>query len=138
MKPQRRALEMCSSHHFTDPVDDLTCCRHKCLGSEIPLCVKERFESTEGDVEVFLFPQEWLDQQLIPSFDVVEAVPMEMSEMYYRLLRHESILATPHGESLTKCRECLLQKIRTLQCIFPRDKPRDRVLNTKQQATPFY
>lgn len=110
MKPQRRALEMCSSHHFTDPVDDLTCCRHKCLVRETPPSVKERFESTEGDVEAFLFPQEWLDQQLMASFDVAEPVPMEMSEMYDRLLRHESILATPHEESLTKCREFLLQK----------------------------
>ena len=85
MKPQRRALEMCSSHHFTEPVDDLTCCRHKCFGSKTPSSVKERFDSTEGDVEAFLFPQEWLDQQSQSSFDVAEPVPMEMSEMYDRL-----------------------------------------------------
>ena len=101
---------MCSSHHFTGPVDDLTCSRHKFLGSETPPSVKEHFESIEGDVEAFLFPQEWLDQQLQSSFDVAEPVPMEMSEMYNRLLRHEFILATPHEESLTKCREFLLQK----------------------------
>ena len=101
---------MCSSHHFTEPVDDLTCCRHKCLGSETPPSVKERFDSTEGDVKAFLFPQEWLDQQSQSSFDVAEPVPMEMSEMYDRLLRHESILATPPEEALTKCRKFLLQK----------------------------
>ena len=94
MKPQRRALEMCSSHHFTDPVDDFTCCRHKCLASETPPSVKECFESIEDNFKAFLFPQEWLDQQLQSSFDVAEPVPMEMSEMYDRLLRHESILAT--------------------------------------------
>lgn len=109
MKPQRKALEMCSSHHLTDPVDDLTCCRHKCFTNETPLSVKERFESIVGDVEAFLFPQDWLDQQLQASFDVAEPVPMEMSEMYDRLMRHESILANPQ-ESLTKCREFLLQK----------------------------
>ena len=26
MRPQRRALEMCFSHHFVDLIDDLTCC----------------------------------------------------------------------------------------------------------------
>ena len=110
MKPPRRALEMCSSHHLTDPVDNLTCCRQKCFSNETPLSVKERFESTEGDVEAFLFPQDWLDQQLQASFEVAGPVPMEMSEMYDRLMRHESILATPHEEALTKCREFLLEK----------------------------
>jgi len=110
MKPQRRALEMCSSHHLTDSADDLTCCRHKCFSSQTLLSVKERFENIEEDVEAFLFSGDWLDQQLEASFDVVEPVPMEMSEMYDRLMSHESILATPQEESYTKCREFLLQK----------------------------
>lgn len=139
MKPQRRVLEMCSSHHLTDPVDDLTCCRHKCFTDEMPLSVKERFESIVGDVEAFLFPQDWLDQQLQASFDVTEPVPMEMSEMYDRLMRHESILANPQPESHKMLRVFVAKKsIEPFECIFRREKPRDRVLNngeSQQQAT---
>lgn len=122
MKPHRRALEMCSSHHFTDPVDDLTCCRHKCLGSKTPPSVKEHFESTEGDVEAFLFPQEWLDQQLQSSFHVAEPVPMEMLEMYDCLLQDESILATPHGESLNPSNAFFKEKNRAIEDLTPNNK----------------
>lgn len=110
MKPPRSAVETCISRHLCAPQDDLSCCRRKRFDSETFLIVKERFEDLEEDHESFSFPQELLDQRVQECFEVSEPVPMEMCELYDRLIRHESILAVPPEESLVQSSEFLLCK----------------------------
>ena len=92
MKPPRRAVEMCISRHLCAPQNDLSCCHRNRFDSKE---FQERFEDLEEDHELFSFPQELLDQRVQECFKVSEPVPMEMCELYDRLIRHQSILAVP-------------------------------------------
>ena len=108
MKPQQKALETCTSRHLSAPVEDLSCCRHKRFGDKTLLTVKDRFQDVEEDDVHFSFPSEIQDgrvRALLEDDDV--DVPMDLMEMYSRLLAHESSLATPPAECYTKCQDFL-------------------------------
>ena len=106
MKPQQKAVETCTSCHLSVAVDDFSCCRHKRFSDETLLVVKDRFQDVEEDDVHFSFPSELQDGPVRALFEDVD-VPMDMMEIYSRLLAHESSLATPPAECMTKCQEFL-------------------------------
>ncbi|KAJ7350134.1 hypothetical protein OS493_038316 [Desmophyllum pertusum] len=109
LKPQRKAVDICTSQHLNAPVADLSCCRNKSFNDDTLLSVKDRgFQDCEEDDEPFTFPSELLDGPVLASFeDESIAIPMELLEIYQQLLSHESILASPPAEDMMKFRNLL-------------------------------
>ena len=76
--------------------------------SDIFHSVKDRYQDCEEDDDPFSFPSELLDGPTRASFEDDElAIPMEFTEVYHQLLAHESVLATPPEEVLTRIMDLL-------------------------------
>ena len=58
LKPQKRAVEMCASHHLSDPVDDLSCCHLKHLSNET-FSVQELFTNLHDEERVVFISQQF-------------------------------------------------------------------------------
>ena len=108
IKPQRKVIETSTSRLLRDPVDNLSCCRRRSLRKEILVSVSDRFRDLEEDEEPYSFPSNVLDGPVQASFeDDGVPVPMEMMEIYTQLSEHQSSLASPPTDSLTKTVEFL-------------------------------
>lgn len=108
LKPPRRAVEICSSHHIDAPVADMSCCRNKNISSNLFHSVKDRYHDCEEDDDPFSFPSELLDGAARASFEDDEvAIPMELTEVYRQLLTHESLLAIPPEEVMMRIMDLL-------------------------------
>ena len=109
LKPQQKAVEMCSTHHLCSPVEDLSCCRKKSFNHDNLLSVTDRFDDCEEDDEPFTFPSELLDGPVRACFEDEDVdVPLELLDVYDRFTRHESSFSSPPDESFNKCRGHLL------------------------------
>ena len=110
LKPQQKAVDMCTTHHLCAPVADLSCCRKRSLDSDSLLSVKDRFDVCDDcEEETFSFPGDMLDGPVRGCFEDEDvAVPLELLDVYDRLTRHESSLSSPPEECFTKSQNHLV------------------------------
>lgn len=111
LKPQQKAVDMCSTHHTCAPVADRSCCCKKSFSDNNLLSVTDRCdaECAEEDDESFTFPSEFLDGPVRACFEDEDVdVQLELLDIYDRFTRHESSLSSPSDECFNKCREHLL------------------------------
>ena len=107
LKPQQKAVEMCSTHHTCAPVADRSCCYKKSFSHDNLLSVTDSCdECAEEDGESFTFPSELLDGPVRACFEDEDVdVQLELLDIYDRFTRHESSLSSPSDECFNKCRE---------------------------------
>ena len=73
------------------------------------ISVKDRFNACEEDDEPFTFPSGLLDGPVQQCFEDGEvAAPLELLDVYDRMMRHQSSLASPPEGFLIKSRDHLL------------------------------
>ena len=111
LKPQRKAVDICTSIHLEAPVASLSCCRNNNIDPDIFLSVRDRYQDREEEDDPFSFPQDLLDGNARASFEDDEvAIPMNLTEVYRQLLTHESIRATPSDEVMMRLLDILSSK----------------------------
>ena len=110
LKPQKKALDICSSKHVCQPVADLSCCRNKTINQANMLCVRDRYQDiNQENEEPYTFPCDMLDGPVRACFEDDEvATPLELLDIFERLTRHESTLSSPPDEFFINSRTRLL------------------------------
>ena len=59
LRPQKRAVEICSSQHLDAPVEDMSCCRNTNINSNILHSVKIGIKSVKNTMILSVFPQNY-------------------------------------------------------------------------------
>ena len=109
LRPHQRAVDMCTTHHICEPLADLSCCCKRSFEDNNLISVKDRFDACEEDDEPFTFPSGLLDGPVQQCFEDEEvAAPLELLDVYDRMIRHQSSLASPPEGFLIKSRDHLL------------------------------
>ena len=110
LKPQKKALDICSSKHVCQPVADLSCCCNKTINQANMLCVRDRYQDiNQENEEPYTFPCDMLDGPVRACFEDDEvATPLELLDIFERLTRHESTLSSPPDEFFINSRTRLL------------------------------
>ena len=135
LKPDHRAVELCTSQHLHAPVAGLSCCCNKNCDMEVLMSVKDRFQECEECDEPFSFPSQFFEGPVRASFEDEEVpIPMELMEIYQQFLTHESILASPPADFFRTIPDFLLsQKKNNVVSTFLEDKNNaiDTLLNER-------
>ena len=109
LRPHQRAVDMCTTHHICEPLADLSCCCKRSFEDNNLISVKDRFDACEEDDEPFTFPSDLFDGPVRQCFEDEEvAAPLELLDVYDRMMRHQSSLASPPEGFLIKSRDHLL------------------------------
>ena len=109
LRPHQRAVDMCTTHHICEPLADLSCCCKRSFEDNNLISVKECFDACEEDEEPFTFPSGLLDGPVRQCFEDEEvAAPLELLDVYDRMMRYQSSLASPPEGFLIKSRDHLL------------------------------
>jgi len=59
LRPQKRAVEICSSQHLDAPVEDMSCCRNTNINSNILHSIKIGIKSVKNTMILSVFPQNY-------------------------------------------------------------------------------
>lgn len=54
LKPQKKALDICSSKHVCQPVADLSCCRNKTINQANMLCVRDHYQDINQEKALYI------------------------------------------------------------------------------------
>jgi len=86
LKPQQKAVEICSTHHTCAPIADRSCCCKKSFSHDNLLSVTDRCdECAEEDDESSTFPSELLDGPVRACFEDEDVdVQLELLDIYDR------------------------------------------------------
>ena len=104
--------------YICEPLADLSCCCKRSFEDNNLISVKDRFDACEEDDEPFTFPSDLFDGPVRQCFEDEEvAAPLELLDVYDRMMRHQSSLASPPEGFLIKSRDHL-GKPRRLQLLL--------------------
>ena len=113
LKPGSDVLVYSSSNDTRDTMEDLSCCCHQVLNSELLFTVNSHLSVSNVEVEEiddsFYFPASTSDEHTSENFkeDTI-LVSCDLAEVYEQLTENESSLAMPCNEDIKKLKEYIL------------------------------